>query len=229
MAVLPAQVQAVGAIRSSPFSMTNTVIVFLKNLTLGKVKTRLAATIGDQKALEIYGQLAKHTLNQVSRPRQDTLLYFSDSLHCDLPAIENESSLRLQKGDDLGERMSNAFKEVFESSDQKALIIGTDCPGLDSSIIDKAFHALDTYQVVIGPATDGGYYLLGMKNFHQCLFEDIPWSTSKVLELTLQKCARHKLSYMLLEELSDIDDKNDLNAWNELQKLISPQNHNLYN
>lgn len=222
MAARPVQVQAVAAIRSSPFSMTNAVIVFLKNLTLGKVKTRLAATIGDKKALEIYGQLVKHTLNQVSRPEQETLLYFSDNLHRDLPAIENESSLRLQKGDDLGERMSNAFKEVFESSAEKAIIIGTDCPGLDSSIIDKAFHALDTHQVVIGPATDGGYYLLGMKNFRQCLFEDMPWSTSKVLELTLQKCVMHKLTYTLLKELSDIDDENDLNSWNELQKVVSP-------
>ncbi|MGA9649818.1 TIGR04282 family arsenosugar biosynthesis glycosyltransferase [Pedobacter sp.] len=199
--------------------MNNVIVVFLKNLTLGKVKTRLAATTGDQKALEVYGQLVEHTLNQVIAPAQDTVLYFSDSLNEDLPVIEKEFSLRLQKGSDLGERMSNALQEVFELSAQKVLIIGTDCPGLDSSIIEKAFHALDTHQVVVGPATDGGYYLLGMKNFHQCLFEDIPWSTSKVLELTLQKCASHKLSYKLLIELSDIDDENDLDSWNALQKV----------
>ncbi|WP_439581675.1 TIGR04282 family arsenosugar biosynthesis glycosyltransferase [Dyadobacter bucti] len=199
--------------------MTNTVIVFLKNLTLGKVKTRLAATIGDQQALEVYRRLVTHTLKQVNMPEHDIFLYFSDSLHNDLPIIESRSSLRLQKGDDLGERMLNAFEEVFGSSAEKALIIGTDCPGLDSSIIDEAFRALDTHQVVIGPATDGGYYLLGMQKFQQCLFEDIPWSTSEVLELTLQKCVRNKLTYTLLKELSDIDDENDLNAWNELQKI----------
>lgn len=219
MAVLPAQVQAVAAIQSSPFPMTNAVIVFLKNLTLGKVKTRLAATIGDQQALKIYAQLVKHTLNQVCRPEHDALLYFSDSLYYDLPVIEKESSLRLQKGDNLGERMSNAFTEVFASGAQKVLIIGTDCPGLDSIIIKQAFDALDTHQAVIGPASDGGYYLLGMKNFQQGLFEDIPWSTSKVLELTIQKCATHQLTYTLLKELSDIDNENDLNAWNELQKV----------
>lgn len=199
--------------------MANTVIVFLKNLTLGKVKTRLAATIGNQQALEIYGQLVQHTLNQVNSPEHDTLLYFSDSLDNDLPVIEKGSSLRLQKGDDLGERMANAFKEVFEAAAEKALIIGTDCPGLNSTIIDKAFAALDTHQVVIGPATDGGYYLLGIKNFQQCLFEEMPWSTSKVLKLTLQRCVRHKLTYALLKNLSDIDNENDLNAWNELQKV----------
>lgn len=199
--------------------MRNVVIVFLKNLTLGKVKTRLAATIGDQKALEIYTQLVAHTLKQVSKPEQDILLYFSDNLHSDLPLIEEGSFRRLQKGDDLGERMSAAFKEVFGSSAEKVLIIGTDCPGLDSSIIKQAFHALDAHQVVIGPATDGGYYLLGMKNFQKYLFDDIPWSTSKVLELTLQKCATHNLTYTLLKELSDIDVENDLNSWNKLQKV----------
>lgn len=199
--------------------MADTVIVFLKNLTFGKVKTRLAATIGDQQALEVYRGLVTHTLKQVYRPEHDTLLYFSDSLHHDLPVIESQCSLRLQKGNDLGERMANAFKEVFGSSVDKALIIGTDCPGLDSCIIDEAFHALDTHQVVIGPATDGGYYLLGMTNFHECLFEEIPWSTSKVLELTLHKCVMHKLSYNLLKELSDIDNENDLNKWSELQKV----------
>lgn len=86
--------------------------------------------------------------------------------------------------------MSAAFKEVFGSSSEKVLIIGTDCPGLDSSIIEQAFIALDVHQVVIVPATDGGYYRLGMKNFQKCLFDDIPWSTSKVLELTLKKMRR---------------------------------------
>ncbi|NIJ54518.1 TIGR04282 family arsenosugar biosynthesis glycosyltransferase [Dyadobacter arcticus] len=197
--------------------MTSAVIVFLKNLSLGKVKTRLAATIGDQKALDIYGQLVAHTLKQVSQTEQDALLYFSDHLDSDLPQIEKQFSLRLQKGDDLGERMSNAFEDVFDSPAQKVMIIGTDCPGLDSSIIEQGFDALDAHQVVIGPATDGGYYLLGMKNFYGCLFEDIPWSTSKVLELTLNKCANQKLTYTLLKELSDIDNETDLRSWNELQ------------
>lgn len=197
--------------------MTNAVIVFLKNLTLGKVKTRLAATVGDQKALEIYGQLVAHTLKQVSQSGQKALLYFSDDLHSDLPQFDQQYSLRLQEGSDLGERMSNAFKDVFETSARKVLIIGTDCPGLDASIIKEAFDALDGHDIVIGPATDGGYYLLGMRNFQGFIFEDIPWSTSKVLELTLEKCARHSLTYCLLKELSDIDDENDLNNWNSMQ------------
>jgi rSAM/selenodomain-associated transferase 1 len=212
-------VQAAAVIRFSPFPMNNTVIVFLKNLTLGKAKTRLAATIGDQKALEIYSQLVEHTFKQVSRTEHEKLLYFSDNLHSHLPVIGQDFLLRQQEGGDLGERMSNAFKEVFESSAEKVLIIGTDCPGLDTSIIEQAFDALDMQQVVIGPANDGGYYLLGMTGFHGFLFEDVPWSTSSVLELTLQKCAMHGLSYTLLEELSDIDDESDLNSWNEWIKV----------
>lgn len=218
MGARPVPVQAAAAIRYNCFYDQHG-NRFLKNLTQGKVKTRLSATIGDLQALEVYSRRVTHTLGQVSRPDLDTLLYFSDSLHNDLPVLKSQFSLRLQKGDDLGGRMSNAFEEVFGSSAEKALVIGTDCPGLDSSIIDKAFDSLDTHQVVIGPATDGGYYLLGMKNFQKCLFEEIPWSTAKVLELTLQKCVKHKLSYTLLTELSDIDSENDLDAWNELQKV----------
>ncbi|MCF0040419.1 TIGR04282 family arsenosugar biosynthesis glycosyltransferase [Dyadobacter fanqingshengii] len=190
----------------------------MKNLTLGKVKTRLAATVGDQKALEIYGQLVAHTLKQVSQSGQIALLYFSDDLHSDLPQCDQQFALRLQRGSDLGERMSNAFKDVFETSARKVLIIGTDCPGLNASIIKEAFDALDAHDIVIGPATDGGYYLLGMRNFQGFIFEDIPWSTSEVLELTLETCARHSLTYCLLKELSDIDDENDLDMWNSMQK-----------
>ncbi|WP_200837185.1 TIGR04282 family arsenosugar biosynthesis glycosyltransferase [Dyadobacter sp. 3J3] len=214
MAVPQAQVRAVAVIQSSILFMKKSVIVFLKNLTLGRVKTRLAATIGDHKALEIYGRLVTHTLRQINESANTTFLYFSDTLDSDLPVIEHPFNIRLQNGEHLGERMSNAFKEVFETSEQKIVIIGTDCPGLDASIISEAMKALDENEVVIGPAMDGGYYLLGMKHFQPFLFEDIPWSTEQVLELTLQKCRQHHLTYCLLKTLTDIDNENDLNMWN---------------
>jgi rSAM/selenodomain-associated transferase 1 len=119
----------------------------------------------------------------------------------------------IQTGNDLGDKMKNAFATVFGNRNKKLVIIGTDCPDLNASVIMNAYVYLEDHDIVIGPASDGGYYLLGMKKLHPRLFEKIDWSTEKVLAQTLKICESSNLSTFLLPELSDIDDENDLKKY----------------
>ena len=190
--------------------MNSAVIIFVKNPELGKVKTRLSATIGNEKALEIYKELLAHTLMSVKEIMADVFIYFSDSIDENIFEFENIFLKKVQKGDNLGERMSNAFKEVFDLWYDDVIIIGTDCPGLDLNLLENAFLQLDNVDVVIGPAEDGGYYLLGMKKHYAKLFENINWSSSSVLQTTLDNCNKNKLTHTLLSILSDVDEEKDL-------------------
>ncbi len=198
--------------------MNDALIIFLKNPELGKVKTRLAATIGNEKALELYEQLVSHTLISVKNIMADIFIYFSDNIDENIFEFENHFFRKIQTGKDLGERMSNAFEEVFDLWYDKVLIIGTDCPAINLNLLDDAFDLLNDHDVVIGPATDGGYYLLGSKKFYPELFEHINWSTSTVLDTTIHNCFQNQLAHVLLPQLSDIDDEKDLDQLVFLQK-----------
>lgn len=190
----------------------NALIVFQKNAVLGKVKSRLAATIGEEKALEIYKSLLLHTYSETRKLNGiDTWIFFSDF-------IEPESGYKAeyketQIGEDLGERMSNAFQKLFQKGYKKVVIIGTDCPEIQSSDIDAAFQSLEKKEVCIGPALDGGYYLLGMRRFKESLFENIPWSSPEVAKITLEILNFDQVSYELLKTLRDIDTEEDLIAF----------------
>ncbi len=190
--------------------MNNAVIIFVKNPVLGKVKTRLAATIGDEKALDIYLQLLSHTLLSVKEIMADVFVYFSDTIDEDIFEYENIFFRKIQNGNNLGERMQHAFEEVFDLWYDKVIIIGTDCPGIDLDLLDESFEALDNADVVIGPAADGGYYLLGMKKLYPQLFQNINWSTASVLNSTIDSCKAQNLTHLLLPMLHDIDEEKDL-------------------
>ena len=186
----------------------NLIIVFVRSPELGKVKTRLARSIGDQSALNIYKILLKHTAAVLRDLSFDKVVYFSEK-------IDNndlwENSLfekKLQKGADLGERMHHAFDTAFNKGYKKVLIIGSDLFDLTSSIITSAFEALETYDVSIGPSLDGGYYLLGMKKLQPEVFKNKKWGTDSVLEHTLQDLKKQKIK--LLKALNDIDTLEDL-------------------
>jgi len=116
----------------------------------------------------------------------------------------------LQNGNDLGERMKNAFNVIFDKDYNQIAIIGTDCPELTTDILKDAFKTLKTTDLVLGPAHDGGYYLLGMKQLHASLFEKINWSTNTVLAETHGKCEALQLNYALLPTFRDIDRAEDL-------------------
>ncbi len=191
--------------------MTNALIIFIKNPKLGKVKTRLASTLGEANALHIYKQLLKYTLAMSLEVNAERFLFYDDIIAQD-DEWENENfTKQIQLGNDLGEKMNNAFDKTLLKF-KKAVIIGSDCFDLTPSIIHEAFQLLENNDVVIGPAKDGGYYLLGMKELHQTLFENISWSTPEVLEKTIAICKKQKLAYCLLPILSDIDVEDDLNS-----------------
>ncbi|MEO6949721.1 MAG: TIGR04282 family arsenosugar biosynthesis glycosyltransferase [Ginsengibacter sp.] len=184
-------------------------IIFVKNLIAGRVKTRLAATMGNDAAMDIYKQLLLNTHNIIRSFEADKFVFYSDFMEDDI--WKNDLfQKKLQGGNDLGERMENAFKNLFTIDYKKSIIIGTDCPEINGNILKNAFKKLDDFDVVIGPATDGGYYLLGIKKEHPFLFRDIKWSTNEVMNQTIELCKRNQLSYFLLPELSDIDEEKDL-------------------
>ncbi len=192
-------------------------IIFIKNPRLGLVKTRLAESIGNEQALTIYKKLIAKTLKESDLLNCKKDIWFSDSDKVNEEIFVNRKSyaLKVQKGSNLGERMKYAFQECFQDGFKKVVIIGSDCPELESSVVKKAFEQLDTYDIVLGPAKDGGYYLLGMNSFYPKIFTGVNWSTSSVLNQTLKYVNASQLSYNLLEELSDIDTLEDLQAYRE--------------
>lgn len=183
-------------------------IVFVKNPVRGYVKTRLAKTIGDDRALAAYFMLLEYTRNIALKVNAHRYIYYSHFIdHNDLWSA-GQFSKALQTGDDLGARMANAFQDVLKKH-KKAVIIGSDCAELTPDIVISAYEALDHYPLTIGPALDGGYYLLGMEQYHRPVFEHIDWSTSSVFQQTINKANDLGLSFFLLPTLSDIDDEAD--------------------
>jgi rSAM/selenodomain-associated transferase 1 len=186
----------------------NLILIFTRNPELGKVKTRLAASIGEQNALEIYVQLLEHTkIVALETPYDKQVLYSVEINHDDMWEAKLFQK-KLQVGDDLGQRMFNAFQSGFEAGYEKIVIIGSDLIALESADIDKAINKLDDNDIVIGPAEDGGYYLLGMKSVPTNIFSNKEWGTDTVLKDTLLDIA--SLKYHLLEEKNDIDTYDDI-------------------
>lgn len=193
-----------------PDSSEEVLLIFIKNPQKGKVKTRLARSIGDQKALEIYQQLILKTRDATTPLQCDRQVWYSSFIENDDCWSAESYDKRLQQGNDLGERMKQAFQQAFADGYPKVAIIGSDCPGLTPEIIEQAFAGLDDHDVVIGPSRDGGYYLLGMSSFYGDLFAGINWSTPTVFEETVGRTDELELSYCKLPELNDIDTKQDL-------------------
>ncbi|HTE23839.1 TIGR04282 family arsenosugar biosynthesis glycosyltransferase [Flavitalea sp.] len=200
--------------------MDEALIIFTKNPIHGQVKTRLATTIGNDKALAVYKQLIHYTIEITDQLPVPKFIFYSDSIEPDDNWSNNIYSKKLQSGAGLGEKMKNAFSDLFTQGYSRVLIIGTDCPELSPAIITAAFDSLNNHDIVIGPARDGGYYLLGMKKLYPGLFDNISWSTDQVLQQTLLACAQSRLSNLLMEELSDIDTEKDLLALKPLNEWI---------
>lgn len=192
--------------------LTTALIVFVRHPEPGKVKTRLAKVIGDEKALTVYKKLLNHT-QQITSPLscRKFVYYAEDVIEHDLWSSPGFTK-RKQSGNDLGERMANAFKELFDQGFKKVLIIGSDCYQLQTEIIQEAINFLSIKEVVTGPTFDGGYYLLGTDHFVPELFADKNWSTDQVIKQTLEDIERLNLSYCLLRKLHDVDEVADLEA-----------------
>jgi len=189
---------------------TSALIVFVRNAEIGKVKTRLAAQIGDQKAFDVYMSLLQHTHSIAITTDCDVRVYYSDYIpDVDLWDI-GFCSKHLQTGNNLGNRMANAFEETFAAGYENVIIIGSDCPQLNSQHIQKAIDELRSAEVVIGPARDGGYYLLGMKQARPAIFENKLWSSAILFDQTIDDLIKIGLSWYELPILADIDTVEDL-------------------
>lgn len=185
----------------------NALIIFVKNPVAGKTKTRLAKDVGNDRALAIYHSLLDYTRTVCSMVDADRFLFYSDQIVDDKwPA--SHFIKEVQHGDNLGARMGNAFEHVLKKHD-KVLIIGSDCPQLDLMTISNAYQQLESHDYVIGPSVDGGYYLFGMKAYSANVFHDIEWSTESVLSQTIDRIQQENKTYSLLQELSDVDYKED--------------------
>ncbi len=179
-------------------------ILFVRPPVLGEVKSRIAASIGAKKALEIYIQLLNHTKYIAAQlPSHNYVFYAGNIVERDLWSDVAKDKIE-QEGENLGDRMYHAFERVLKYHG-RAVIIGSDCAQLRPQHILSAFEALNTCDVVVGPSRDGGYYLLGMNQVDRALFEGIPWSTDRVAQLTIDAARQHGLSVNTIEELADID------------------------
>jgi rSAM/selenodomain-associated transferase 1 len=192
-------------------------VVFARYPRRGEVKTRLASTIGREAAAEFYKLCAERVLRETEKLSKDVelFLFYADGTN-ELEIREwigERFRLAPQIGADLGARMGNAFESVFSHGAQKAIIVGTDVPDLTADVIEDAFNALGSHELVVGPCEDGGYYLLGMKEVHGELFAGIPWSTDQVLETTLAAVRNKGLTVHVLQTLADVDTEEDLKRW----------------
>lgn len=197
-------------------------LVFARNPIAGKVKTRLIPAIGAEGAVTVYRQLLAGTLAAARETACDTLSLWIDEAKPStaLREIIGDGAIdwHPQHGANLGERMHHAVAASL-TDHRRAVLIGSDCPEFSADYLERAFDALRRCDVVIGPATDGGYVLIGMNTLHPGLFDRIPWSTDRVLATTRQRVNELNLSCHELPALSDIDTIDDLNGFAARQRL----------
>jgi rSAM/selenodomain-associated transferase 1 len=201
----------------------NVLIVFIKYPVPGMVKSRLALHLGNEQAAEIYREIAETVVANVTprAPKHDydvSLCYSPETMEQAVKEWFPQHHLfSPQEGSDLGERMSNTFFQAFAAGNTKALLTGSDCPDISRTIVNRGFMLLDTQDVVLGPAYDGGYYLIGLRRPEPELFYSMDWGTGRVLQQTLDKINAAGLTVALLPKLRDIDRIEDLRHY-----LISP-------
>ena len=186
----------------------NLVIVFAKNIILGKVKTRLAKTVGDNAAFDVYKHLIDITERETLRLKNcDVHVYFSDAV-INAKWLNNDKFV--QEGENLGERMKHAFKQSFERGYRHVIGVGSDLPDLTAEIMIEALDKLKTNDTVFGPSEDGGYYIIGMNKLIPQLFENKSWSTDVLLDQTTEELNVLNFSTALLKPLNDVDTLEDL-------------------
>ncbi|MCO5724640.1 TIGR04282 family arsenosugar biosynthesis glycosyltransferase [Robiginitalea marina] len=198
----------------------NALLIFTRNPEPGKCKTRLAAKIGDRAALGIYSFLLGHTAALCCELEGvDKLVYFSDRLGDGSIWDPGVFRYRLQSGEDLGERMASAFRETLEAGYSRVIIIGSDLYDLSAADLRHAFELLEEKDAVLGPARDGGYYLLGLKRLVPPLFQHKAWGSETVLEESLRDLEGMQVG--LLPERNDIDRYEDIAGHTLFEFLIN--------
>jgi len=190
-------------------------IIFCKAPRPGTVKTRLAASVGVERATQIYLQIASAVFDSAAGLDDVQLCYAPSDARAEVASWKRRPSWRLepQCEGDLGARMSHAFDQAFKAGAQRVLLVGTDTPEIRASDFLEAFMALRQSDVVLGPAEDGGYWMIGLSEPHHELFEGVEWSTSSVLSSTLQAASARRLTTHCLRWLADVDTEADWNAF----------------
>ena len=194
----------------------NVLGVFVKAPVAGRVKTRLAAEIGPLRAAALYRCLGSQVVQALAGEEYETVVWYAP--RCDGRLVRawlkglGVSRFRAQSGGELGNRLRGAFATHFCEGARRTLIIGSDCSGVDRGVVRAAFAALDEHDVILGPAHDGGYYLIGLRAPAPQLFRGIAWSTEAVLEQTLARARQLELNAAMLPTLRDVDTASDARA-----------------
>jgi uncharacterized protein len=189
----------------------NALIIFIKNS--GEVKSRIAQEIGNDAAIAIYNELLDYTFSLAQEVKKFSSVHlFFTVKNEDQRWAEITEHQYIQSKGNLGERMSSAFHQVLQIH-KKVVLIGSDCPYLEGCHIAESFDQLALADVVIGPANDGGYYLIGMNDLHRNIFVEIPWSSSSVYYTTVDRLYDERFSFATLDKLDDIDYCIDYQKW----------------
>ncbi len=196
-------------------------LVFAKSPVAGKVKTRLQPSYSPEQSVELHRKLVHGCLQVATTVNGCITELWAGSEHGWWAELSSRYQIDVvqQRGDDLGDRMLQAFQQTLTDVD-KALLIGTDCPFITRDYLLDAFEKLDECDVVIGPAEDGGYVLLGLTDGKPELFSGISWGSDRVLAETIEKIEAFNLSYMLLPTLRDIDRPEDVIYWQSKQSSL---------
>ncbi len=195
----------------------NALIVFLKYPETKKVKTRLGKDIGEHRAMELYRETASFVADSFSGSKNWTTFFFYTPQKRKKEILEwlgdKEALFFTQERGSLGQRMSRAFEKCFSLGFRNVVIIGTDCVMITEEDVETAFSLLSgrEFEAVLGPATDGGYYLLGLCRKTDAVFQDMQWSTSHVFKETENRMKKSSLRHTVMRELADIDKEKDIN------------------
>lgn len=183
----------------------------------GDTKTRLAADIGAQQAADFYSICARTIFSEMRNVpvHISKFIFFTGNSNWDKVSQWTGDGFDLlpQVGTNLGKRLANSFSQLFSSGIERAALIASDVPDISLAVIDEAFSALESNDIVLGPAHDGGYYLIGMNRLNKALFKGIRWGSEEVLQDTLARVVESGLSFYMLPALIDIDSVADLRLW----------------
>ena len=186
-------------------------VLFLRYPEKGAVKTRLAALLGEDRTYELYRCFLADLVLMIQKVKAEMIIVYSGPAGVWFPEFPGILCLR-QRGEDFGERLYFAFEDVFARGFDRCVLAGSDIPDLPAAFVNEALNRLAAADIVLGPATDGGYYLIGCTQgvLNRAIFSGIPWSTPRVFSETLKRVAEAKLAAWLLPEWPDIDDLDDL-------------------
>ncbi len=208
----------ISSVASSPNIAKKHLIIFTRYPQPGKTKTRLIPALGVEGAANLQRQMTEFTLSKVKKFQLEAAISFEIRFAGgDLQLMQNwlgtELNYQLQGDGDLGKRMENSFLNAFNQGAQEVVIIGIDCPGVNNQVLAEAFEKIPNCDLLLGPAVDGGYYLIGLKRAFGQLFINIDWGTAKVLQQTVDIAEQLNLSVASLRTLADVDRPEDLPIW----------------